>query len=186
MPAAADCPVYHLLITGKRNGHYKQIVGFVRVLDDAFTRDVLTTMTWSRDRQGYAFTNRRNADGRYKRVSLHRLVHQHYDGLVPPGCEIDHFDRDRANALPSNLQAVSRSVNAANRGRTRKNQSGYVGVSWNRRSQKWIARISKLGHVRYLGSFVDPVEGARAVNAAYREAYPQIPVPNPLAEPAIA
>lgn len=45
--------------------------------------------------------------------------------------------------------------------------SVYLGVSWNGRNRKWIAQIAG----RYLGSFVDEADAARAYDAAARELF---------------
>ena len=46
--------------------------------------------------------------------------------------------------------------------------SAFVGVSWNKKDRKWIARIRHDGKVQYLGSFDDDHEAARAADTAAR------------------
>lgn len=46
MPDEQNPPVYHLPITGNRDGRYKQRIGHARVLDDEFTREILAKKTW--------------------------------------------------------------------------------------------------------------------------------------------
>ena len=48
----------------------------------------------------------------------------------------------------------------------RARRSRYVGVSWNKRDQKWQAGIKVRGVNQHLGSFDDEAEGARAYDAA--------------------
>src|SRR6188474_3958897 len=51
----------------------------------------------------------------------------------------------------------------------RRNRSGYRGVSFHTQSQRW--RVAIVGHGRkvYIGTFLDPVEGARAYDWAARK-----------------
>ena len=42
------------------------------------------------------------------------------------------------------------------------NTSGVRGVCWDKRSQKWVARISRQGKSHYLGSFVDKADAIKA------------------------
>jgi len=182
MPDEQNTTVYKLPLTGNRNGQYKQLINHARVLKDDFTRDVLAQKTWHLTSNGYPATNVRSPDGRYKRVLLHHLVYHYYHGPVPPGHEIDHEDKDKTNALPSNLRHLTRSGNMANKGRDRDNTSGYKGVSWNKNRSLWVANIRKNGNRISLGGFADKHEAARRVNAAYREHFPEVAIPNSAAE----
>lgn len=47
------------------------------------------------------------------------------------------------------------------------NASGYKGVT--KAKDKWKARIITYGRVRYLGLFADPIEAAKAYDAAARK-----------------
>jgi len=181
MPDEQTPAIYQLPLTGNRNGHYKQLIGYARVLDDDFTREILAKKTWHLA-SGYPATNVRRPDGGYKRRFLHQLVHDHYKGPVPPGREIDHEDRNKLNAQPSNLRHQTRSVNAANKGPDRDNTSGYKGVSEDKKRGLWVANVRKNGTQMYLGSFADKHEAARHVNVAYREHFPEVAIPNPAAE----
>ena len=42
--------------------------------------------------------------------------------------------------------------------------SKYKGVSWNKRSTKWLAKIKKNGKVHYIGTFTLETEAALAYN----------------------
>jgi hypothetical protein len=165
---------------GKHRG--EKIVAYARVRDDAFTRSVLQNMSWSLQR-GYP---RVNVNGTTKK--LHKFVYEHYHGPVPLGYEIDHKDRDKLNATPENLRAVTRSVNNANKGCT-KNRSGFKGVSACRMSsghEYWRAKVKVNGRVIFSRLFPFTEEGKRAaahaVNEGYRAYYPEVTVPNPTIE----
>lgn len=76
---------------------------------------------------------------------------------------LDHRDRDTSNNRISNLRLATRSQNAANRGKTKNNTSGYKGVECSR-GKKWIAAIKVQGKRRYLGIFDTREEVAQAYN----------------------
>ena len=52
------------------------------------------------------------------------------------------------------------------KGGGRAKRSRYVGVCWNKRDQKWVARIGVRGVMQHLGLFHDEADGARAYDAA--------------------
>lgn len=69
--------------------------------------------------------------------------------------EIDHKDRDKTNNQLANLRQTTRSLNAQNRNPQSRNTSGVAGVSFSKRSKKWISQITSHGKSYYLGSFHD-------------------------------
>lgn len=175
-PAAG---IFHLPLTGRRNGKHKVVIGYTVVLDDEFTRDVLACRSWCLS-SGYALTGQCRGE---KMVFVHQFVYGHYHGPVPEGMEIDHVDRDRLNNLPSNLRAVTRSQNMANSGRRPNNTSGYVGVSWHKGGRKWGAKVTVMRKNIHLGLFLTREEAAAAVNRAYAEHFPHVPPPNLIVSP---
>jgi hypothetical protein len=72
-----------------------------------------------------------------------------------PDNEIDHINRDRADNRLSNLREVTRAENSKNKGMSAHNTSGANGVSWNRKIQKWQARIQIGRRTKNLGFFSD-------------------------------
>jgi hypothetical protein len=79
-----------------------------------------------------------------------------------PLCNIDHKDGDKTNNKWANLRLASVSQNAANKKRPATNTSGFKGVYWAPKSQKWAAQIEVNGHSIYLGLFATR-EGAHAI-----------------------
>jgi hypothetical protein len=74
------------------------------------------------------------------RYSAHRLAWLYVYGSFPSG-EIDHINRIKTDNKISNLRDATPSQNCRNRGLSKRNNSGYVGISWNKKSKKWQARI---------------------------------------------
>lgn len=57
------------------------------------------------------------------------------------------------------------------RGAHKDSSSEYIGVYWNSRIEKWMAKIMKDGESYYCGSFDDEVEAAKAYDRKARELY---------------
>jgi hypothetical protein len=95
----------------------------------------------------------------------HRLAWLYVTGEWPPH-EIDHIDLDKDNNRWTNLRLATRSENKANCRMPRTNTSGYKGVSWHRRSKKYVVHIGVNGKARHIGLF----STAEAAHAAYVKA----------------
>lgn len=178
--------ILRIPIHGRNRYHRGRVlVGYALVRDDRYGRR-MASLSWYLDSNGYPSTSEKLATGRRRHVQLHHFVYEHYHGHLPEGMIRDHRDRNPYNALPTNLRAVSPSVNVANKGRQRNNRSGYPGVSWNQEVGKWKAQIQVKGKNRFLGNHACIHAAARAVNAAYRLHFPEVDIPNPSAEPGAA
>ena len=82
--------------------------------------------------------------------------------------EIDHENRVKTDNRIENLRPATSTQNKGNIGLLRSNQSGFRGVSLNRRSMKWHAQIKVMGKQTYLGRFDTPEEAAATYNHAAR------------------
>jgi hypothetical protein len=78
-----------------------------------------------------------------------------------PNNEIDHINGDPSDNRISNLRDVTRKQNMENKKIYKNNKSGYPGVSWHSRDEKWQARIGHYGKRKSLGTF-DNLEDAIA------------------------
>jgi len=94
-----------------------------------------------------------------KNVKMHRL-------LIPDAQMVDHEDQNGCNNQRHNLRPCTNSQNLANRGPTVNNTSGYKGVDWFERDQKWRARIMCKGTYSHLGYFDCKIKAAKAYNYA--------------------
>jgi hypothetical protein len=96
---------------------------------------------------------------------VHNIIWKMHFGEIPEGYEVDHIDTIKTNNLISNLRLATRQQNCANRNKPVTNKSGYKGVSFHKKSQKWVAQISVEGKRNTIGYFDSPEEA----NDAYQE-----------------
>ncbi len=97
-----------------------------------------------------------------KKIYLHREV------LQAP--LVDHRNEDTLDCRRENLRAATRSQNGANRGANANNKSGYKGVSFDKRTGKWLAQLQVQGRKVWLGRFPTPETAHEAyATAAKRE-----------------
>nr|DAS92568.1 MAG TPA: homing endonuclease [Caudoviricetes sp.] len=81
--------------------------------------------------------------------------------VFPTKMEIDRIDNN-GNYERGNLRWVTKAQNSANaRRKCFKHKSGFVGVNWSVRYNKYIVRIRHNGKYVFLGWFDDPLEGAK-------------------------
>ena len=100
----------------------------------------------------------------------HRLAWLYMTGNWPPA-EIDHVDCDGLNNRWQNLRSATRTQNLMNRYRSKHNKSGAKGVSFDKRSGKYHAKIKFDGRLIYLGQFNSLEEAASAYGRAANEYY---------------
>ena len=87
-----------------------------------------------------------------QRYNTHILVWLYCTGSFPKE-ELDHIDRNIYNNRISNLRECTASENRCNRSIYKNNTSGFKGISWYSRYNKWRVRITKDKVVTLLGYF---------------------------------
>ena len=102
--------------------------------------------------------------GRQHRV--HRLAWLIQTGSWPEN-GLDHEDRVRTNNRFTNLRDVPQAVNAQNRGLSKNNSTGFLGVVPN--GSRFQARIQTAGVETYLGTFGTPELAHEAYVTAKRQ-----------------
>lgn len=88
---------------------------------------------------------------------------------TPEGMFVDHINGDATDCRRENMRLANRAENGWNRGPNANNASGYKGVFWNSKLQKWHAAIKVNGKNRSLGQFASAEEAAKVYDAAARE-----------------
>lgn len=94
--------------------------------------------------------------------SAHRLAWLYMTGKWPPG-GVDHANTDKGDNRYANLRLATGSQNKANTGRQKNNVSGFKGVTWFARTEKWKAGIKRQHKTIHLGYF----DSAEEAHAAY-------------------
>lgn len=117
--------------------------------------------SWSLTK-GYARTYLGGGRCNSKYIYLHQFIGERM-GLIG---QVDHKDRNSFNNSRFNLRIASLSQNGANQDIRSNNTSGYKGVSYVRKGNKWNARIKINYESISLGSFNTPEEAALAYNQA--------------------
>lgn len=84
----------------------------------------------------------------------HRLVWLWLYGRLPKN-EIDHINHNRKDNRLCNLREVSGAENKRNASKRVDNKSGYVGICWSSRRNKWRANIFTNHKQYFLGEFRD-------------------------------
>lgn len=99
------------------------------------------------------------------KLKCHRVVWILLNGQIPIDKQVDHKDGVRWNNHPDNLQLLSQPTNG--RGFNKlfsKNKSGFMGVSYAKDRNKWVAGVKRDGRHVTLGRFPTAIEAARAYN----------------------
>lgn len=93
-----------------------------------------------------------------------------------PARQVDHINGDKLDNRIANLRLASCSQNQQNRATDKRNKSGFTGVSWDRGTQKWRAKICIDRRQVHLGVFDTPEQAAEAYAKAKAELHTFNPV----------
>lgn len=116
----------------------------------------------------YAYRNAQSLEGKRQTISIHRSILD-----VGPISQVDHIDGDGLNNIRTNLRPATKLENSQNKGRQWNNTSGFKGVSYFKRTGRWVAHISIGGKNFHLGFFSTREEAARAYDEAALAHYGQ-------------
>ena len=109
----------------------------------------------------------------YEKIRLHRRELQSHrlawlfgTGEDPTDSTVDHINRDKRDNRLVNLRLATQSQQMCNQGLRSDNTSGFRGVSWDKKGQKWVAHIMLNGKSKRLGGFDVKEEAADAYQEA--------------------
>ena len=91
---------------------------------------------------------------RKKLYYAHRLAVLFMTGELPSD-QVDHINGIRSDNRWDNLRKVTNTDNQRNAAQSKNNVSGVVGVCWDKRKQKWLARIYVESKPKFIGYFAD-------------------------------
>lgn len=100
------------------------------------------------------------SDGK-RSVRFHRLVMN-----VSPSSVVDHINGDPKDCRKCNLRIVSQHQNCMNHSLNKNSTTGYKGVCFDKRYQKYFAHIHPNRKMVFLGYFDSPVDAALAYDRA--------------------
>lgn len=139
-----------ILLGGKKGG---------TALVDEADYEKVSGYSWRLNSRGYVITNLpRNGAKTQKQVLLHHLVL----GKPENGLVTDHINHDKTDNRKTNLRICTKSQNAHNQGLSRNNTSGYKGVAYETRTNKYRAYIWFNKKSIKLGSFASAEEASTA------------------------
>lgn len=132
--------------------------------------DLVRNYSWHLNDGGYVIANSHITDGKTKAIRMHRLIMEKYCNINKK--VIDHIGgyNTRNDNRKSNLRISNKSGNAANSDIRNTNTSGVTGVCWNKKANKWMARITYNNKDYYLGLF-DELEDAIAARKKAEDKY---------------
>lgn len=135
-----------------------EIKGGSKVIIDEDFFGKATLDKWRISSWGYVV----NGKGKY----LHRIVMEAKEGE-----QIDHINRNKLDNRKENLRVCSCSENQWNRDKTRSNSSGFKGVSFHKKANKWQVYIRIKNIPKYIGIFPDKVSAAKAYDNEAKKLY---------------
>ena len=140
---------------------------FALVDNDVY--DGLNKHKWYARKGKKTYYARRNVWNGKEQVAI--LMHRQILGLYYRDGKItDHKNRNGLDNRRENLRVVSNMENMHNHGGHTRNMSGYNGVFWDKRRNKWRAQIGVNGKPVYLGIYnniKDAIEARRQGELAY-------------------
>lgn len=150
----------------------KRLESMVDKLKEAFDYNPATgALTWSKTRSGintnngYAGTLNPNGYTIIKfegeLIYAHRIVFLIHHGCIPE--EIDHINGEKSDNRIENLRASDKYKNRHNARISVRNKSGVKGVSWCKKTNKWLASVTYMGERHVVGRFSDIENASREV-----------------------
>lgn len=113
----------------------------------------------------YVMRHKKTQAGPNVKFYLHRVLLD-----APPGLTVDHINGDGLDNRRANLRLATHAENCRNARRASTNTTGFKGVTYLQREQRWQAQLYFEGQLKYLGSFEHP-ELAHAVYCAAARFY---------------
>lgn len=101
-------------------------------------------------------------------IMVHRLIFYMHHGYLPT--ILDHKDGNRTNNRIENLREATSQQNCSNTKLSNRNTSGYKGVSWDKKTNKWRASIKVRRKQMSLGHY-DEIQDAVAARKQGEEKY---------------
>lgn len=134
--------------------------GKVALVDDE-DFDRVNQFNWyaCRDRKNWYARRKLWIDGKQTTIHLHHVIF----GVSIP---IDHLDNGGLNNQSTNLRVATNSQNQANCRKQKNRSSKYKGVTWDRWTERWMAKIKFNQHTFHLMRWDSEKDAAIAYDTA--------------------
>jgi hypothetical protein len=104
-------------------------------------------------------------NNRTRILSMHRVIYN-----PPPGILVDHRNGNGLDNRRANLRPATHSQNQFNKAKTSRSASSrFIGVFFEKRSKRWVARIVSNKTRIWLGRFDSEIAAARAYDKAAKK-----------------
>lgn len=106
----------------------------------------------------------------YVRSTTRPYIRLHRHILKPSkGMDVDHINGDTLDNRRENLRICTRSQNKMNGNLYKNNTSGYKGIYWNKRKEKWHIHLTVNQKDRHIGYYETLEEAINARNVAVKK-----------------
>jgi hypothetical protein len=135
---------------------------------DSRDHSYLTQWTWHclKKRSTYYAARSKYRRGKTIRIYMHREIAKRAG--MSTSSLIDHRNRNGLDNRRTNLRSASQTQNRANCRLYTSNTSGFKGVSYDKRTGLWAAKLNHSGTCKWLGRFATRKEAAAAYDDAAR------------------
>lgn len=143
----------------RRDSSYIETIIDKNHLDVAMNFNGSWCAGWSKNTQSFYAVAVTKSNEKWTTIYLHRLINEPLSTMY-----VDHINHDTLDNTSGNLRNVSRSGNLQNQRLHTNNTSGFRGVSWDKKRQKWQVQISLNGIYKHLGYFDDMMIAAETAH----------------------
>lgn len=139
--------------------------GLYATVDDEDFGRLMKYNWYAKSHHGNEYAVRHSTEkGQTKTIRMHREIMGLRDGE-----QIDHIDRNGLHNEKNNFRFCSTTQNLQNRGLQNHNTSGFKGVSWDAKRNKWIVQISANKKRTKGGHFTCIIKAAKKYNELAKE-----------------
>ena len=118
---------------------------------------------------GRVFISFQDKNGKKHTLKRSHIIYYFAKEEMPPwGTHVvDHHDQDRTNDSIDNLQSKTKHENRDNTRKRSRCSSRYKGVSWDKKSYKWMSKMRANNETHHCGRYDDEIEAAQEYDKMY-------------------